>query len=481
MTDLWQFDAFCDAAGGTFEGPRPRAITGISIDSRTIGSGEAFFAIRGDSMDGHDFAMRAIEADAALAVVSSDKRPQLEAGGPYLVIDGDPLEALERLAVASRQRSTARIVAVTGSVGKTSTKEMLKTALQSQGSTHAPVGSFNNHWGVPLTLARMPQDTEFAIFEIGMNHAGEIRPLTGMVRPHIAIVTNVEKVHAEYFDSVEAIAEAKAEIFEGLQAGGTAILNRDNQWFDYLADKAGQAGAKIVSFGDHEDADVRMARATLGEETSVVEVSVGGELMVFKLGAPGRHLVMNSLAVVAAAQELELDLARVGLSLASFSAPKGRGERFRLQHGSGGPMVLIDESYNANPASMRAALALLAQTNPPTARGRRIAVLGDMLELGEDAQSAHRDLQGPLAEAGADLVFLTGPLMKSLWQVLPDRCRGAYANSAEDLEPILSKALGPGDVIVVKASLGTRLGPVVEALKARFKPEQPEPFDGQTV
>jgi UDP-N-acetylmuramoyl-tripeptide--D-alanyl-D-alanine ligase len=481
MADLWQFEAFCEAAGGRFEGPRPKGITGISIDSRTIGSGEAFFAIKGDRMDGHDFVTRAVEAGAALAVVSSDKRGDLEKGGPYLVVEGDPLSALERLGVASRARTAARVVAVTGSVGKTSTKEMLKAALTVEGTTHAPVGSFNNHWGVPLTLARMPQDCDFAVFEIGMNHAGEIRPLTGMVQPHIAVITNVEKVHAEFFDSVEGIADAKAEIFEGLEPGGTVILNRDNAWFDHLAGKAGELGANIVSFGSRDDADVRLTRATLGEDNSIIEASVEGQLMVFKLGAPGRHLAMNAMAVIAVAHVLGLDLARIGLALADFSAPKGRGERFRLQHASGGPMLLIDESYNANPASMRAALALLAQTNPPMPRGRRIAVLGDMLELGDEAEEVHRDLREPLAEAGADLVFLTGPLMKSLWEVLPDRCRGAYAKSAEELELILSKALGPGDVIVAKASLGTRLGPVVEAVKRRFRPDQAGPAHGQNA
>lgn len=481
MAALWAFEPFREAVGGVFEGAPPVEITGISIDSRTLAPGEAFFAITGDRMDGHDFAVRAVEAGAAVAVVSKVKRGSLDGDGPFLVVDDDPLDGLVRLAVASRARSRAGIVAVTGSVGKTSTKEMLRTALSSAGPTHAPVGSFNNHWGVPLTLARMPQETMFAVFEIGMNHAGEIRPLTRMVRPNIAVVTNVEKVHAEYFDSVEGIADAKAEIFEGLEADGTAVLNRDNPWFDRLAGKAGEAVARIVSFGEHEDADIRLLRTTLGEETSVVEVSVDGHTMVYKLGAPGRHLVMNSLAVIAVAQELDLDLARVGLSLASFSAPKGRGERIRLRHGSGGPMLLIDESYNANPASMRAALALLAQTNPPTGRGRRVAVLGDMLELGDEANDIHRDLQGPIEEAGADLVFLAGPLMKSLWEVLPDRCRGAYATSAEELEPILLKALGPGDVIVAKASAGTRLGPVVQALKSRFMPEQPEPSNGRNA
>ncbi len=479
MTGLWDFDIFCAAIGGRFEGARPEAIDGISIDSRTIRSDDAFFAIKGDQMDGHDFAVRALEADAALAVVAADKRAQLDAGA-YLVVDDDPLDALERLAAAGRQRTQGRIVAVTGSVGKTSTKEMLRTALAVAGPVHAPVGSFNNHWGVPLTLARMPAPTMFGIFEIGMNHAGEIRPLTAMVRPHVAIVTNVETVHAEYFPNLQAIADAKAEIFEGLEPGGTAILNRDNSWFDYLAGIAMGGGARVLSFGTDEGADIRMTRVTLAEGSSAIEVSVCGQPMVYKLGAPGRHLAMNSLAVIAVAHELGLDLARIGMALAGFAPPKGRGERFQLQHASGDPMVLIDESYNANPASMRAALALLAQTNPLTRRGRRIAVLGDMLELGDQAPDVHRDLLEPLDEAGADMVFLAGPLMKSLWEALPDRCRGAYAKSAEELEPILLRALGPGDVIVVKASLGTRLGPLVNVLKAHFAPEDGKAAKGNT-
>ncbi len=480
MAGLWQFEALCSAVGGDFEGNRPLDITGISIDSRTIRPGEAFFAIRGDNMDGHDFAVRALEAGAALAVVAAAKRHVLSKDGAYLVVEDDPLDGLERLAVASRRRSQAKIVAVTGSVGKTGTKEMLRTAFSPEGVTHAPVGSFNNHWGVPLTLARMPKETRFGIFEIGMNHAGEIRPLTRMVRPHVAIVTNVEAVHAEFFGSVREIADAKAEIFEGLEPGGTAILNRDNRWYERLAEAARRAGAAILSFGECDEADIRMVRATPGESFSVVEASVCGRPLVYKIGAPGHHQAVNSLAVIAAAYALDLDLARIGLALPGFAPPKGRGERFQLQHGSGGPMVLIDESYNANPASMRAALALLGHSSLPAPRGRRIAVLGDMLELGGEAPEMHRDLLGALEEAGVDLAFLVGPLMKSLWEGLPDRCRGAYAGSAEELQPNLMRALGPGDVIVVKASLGTRLGPLVEAIKKRFMPDRGQATRGET-
>ena len=472
MTLLWRIEDFCAAVGGTFEGSAPSMIEGISIDSRTINPGDAFFAIRGDAMDGHDFAAKALDAGGALAVVNAEKRGRLTGQGNYLVLEDDPLDGLERLAGASRSRTRGNVIAVTGSVGKTSTKEMLRAGFSALGATHAPVGSFNNHWGVPLTLARMPETTRFGIFEIGMNHAGEIRPLTGMVRPEIAIVTNVEPVHIEFFASEKEIADAKAEIFEGLVPGGTAILNKDNKWFDHLAGKARDLGATVLSFGKSGDADVRLVRSTLEETGSVVEADVCGAPIIYKLGSPGAHQAFNSLAVLGAAHVLGQDIAKVGLALPAFRPPKGRGERFTLQHATGGPMVLIDESYNANPASMRAALELLAQASLPLPHGRRIAVLGDMLELGDLAKELHLELLPAVKESRADLAFLAGPQMKNLWEALPDGCRGAYADTAEQLQPILMKALAPGDVIVVKASLGTRLGPLVEAMKARFRPDQ---------
>jgi UDP-N-acetylmuramoyl-tripeptide--D-alanyl-D-alanine ligase len=464
---LWTIEALAAAAGGRIEGSAPEGVGGISIDSRTVGPGDAFVAIRGDRFDGHDFAAAALAAGAALAVVTEGRGPA--DAGPLLVVPDDPLAALERIGAAGRARMQGAIVAVTGSVGKTGTKEMLRTALSPLGLTHAPVGSFNNHWGVPLTLARMPAETAYGVFEIGMNHAGEIRPLTKLVRPHVAIVTTVEPVHLAYFDSEAGIAEAKAEIFEGLEPGGTAVLNRDNKWFGLLAERAVGQGARILSFGEDAAADVRLERAVLQEDGSSVQAVVGGEPVTYRLGAPGRHLVQNSLAVLATAHAVGADLPRVMMALAGFRAPKGRGERFDLAHPSG-PLTVIDESYNANPASMRAALALLAQA-APRGRGRRIAVLGDMLELGDEATALHRGLLPAVEASGADLVFLAGPLMEGLWRDLPEARRGAYAENAAALEPILLEALGPGDVIMLKASLGTKLGPLVEALKRRFAPE----------
>ncbi len=467
MSALWTTRDFVAASGGSLQGNAPDAITGVSIDSRSIGHGEAFVAIRGVSRDGHEFVEAALKTGAALALVEEGHVPP--GAGPFLVVPDDPLAALRRIAVAARARMRGSVVAVTGSVGKTGTTEMLRMALSTLGPTHSPVGSFNNQWGVPLTLARMPAETRYGIFEIGMNHADEIRPLTKLVRPNVAIVTTVGPVHLEYFDSEAAIAEAKAEIFEGLEPDGVAVLNRDNTWFDLLAERARANGARVVAFGEDASADVRLMRAALGEDGSSVSAELFGEPIAYKVGAPGAHLVANSLAVIAACRAIGADLARVMLALGAFRAPKGRGQRLRLNH-PGGAFTLIDESYNANPTSMRAALALLGQARPE-GRGRRIAVIGDMLELGEASSDLHRALAPAVAESGADLVFLAGPKMGGLWQDLPEQRRGAYSEDAAELESILLKTIGPGDVVMMKASLGTRLGPVVEAVKRYFAGE----------
>jgi UDP-N-acetylmuramoyl-tripeptide--D-alanyl-D-alanine ligase len=477
VSGLWRTADLIAATSGTARDPLPKEVTGISIDSRSVQPGEAFFAIRGDRLDGHAYAGKALAAGAGLAVVENGYQPGPDEDGAELVRVADTLRALEALGRAARARSAARIVAITGSVGKTGTKEMLKTVLSGFGTTHAPVGSFNNHWGVPLTLARMAQSTEFGVFEIGMNHAGEIRPLVKMVRPDVAIVTNVEAAHLEFFGSEMEIAQAKAEIFEGLEPGGTAIINRDNRWFDLLREHAAAAQAKILSFGAHDDAGIRLVHAEHDADGSRIEAAVMGQTLRYTLGVPGAHLVLNSLAVLAAAYALGLDPGRACKALAGVSALKGRGERFVLRLGEG-EATLIDESYNANPASMRAAFAVMAQSRPHGS-GRRIAVLGDMLELGEETGRLHAELLEPILAAGTDLVFLAGPVMKSLWRVLPERCRGAYAEQASGLEAILCDTIDAGDVVMVKASLGTRLGPVVDALVQRFHAADTETDEGQ--
>ena len=463
---LWTAEAMAAAMHADRQGALPTVITGVSIDTRTVAPGEAFFAIKGDSRDGHDFVKAALAA-GAIAVVARERRAQFAVDAPLLVVD-DVLEGLRDLGRAARRRSAARIVAVTGSVGKTSTKEALRLALSADGKTHASVASYNNHWGVPLTLARFPASAKYGVFEIGMNHAGEIAPLAQMVRPHVAIVTTVEPVHLEYFGSVEAIADAKAEIFTGLEPQGVAVLNRDNAQFARLAAAAKAAGvARIVSFGEAEEADVRARRVHLHPAGSVVDAVVLGEEITYKLGAPGRHQVANSLAVLAAVVLSGADLALAALTLAQLQPPVGRGARLSLMMPEGGTALLIDESYNANPASMRAAIALLGQASVGL-RGRRIAVLGDMLELGPQSEALHAGLAAALVEADIDLVFCAGPMMHALFEALPSTRRGGYAETAARLESVLASLLRAGDAVMVKGSLGSKMGPVVKALTRAF-------------
>jgi UDP-N-acetylmuramoyl-tripeptide--D-alanyl-D-alanine ligase len=462
---LWTGDDFLAATGGRTVGFMPAAISGISIDSRTIQPGDAFFAITGDKMDGHDYLKAAQDNRASVVVMAESKFSRFSRIAPAVIVD-DVLGALNRLAIAARKRSHAKVVAVTGSVGKTSTKEMLRLALAVEGEVHASAASFNNHWGVPLSLARLPADTPFAVFEIGMNHAGEIRPLTKMVRPHVAIVTNVEAVHLEHFASVNAIADAKAEIFEGLEPGGFfAVLNADNPHYERLAAAARKAGADVTSFGTSRNADARLLMHSVLSDRTAITASVLGKDIAYKLGAPGSHFVMNSLAVLATARLADLDLKAAAAALADFKPPKGRGERHVL-HVGGGRATLLDESYNANPASMRAAIELLGQTKA----GRRIAVLGDMLELGPLSDEMHRGLAELLAKAKVDLLFCAGPHMRALYEAVPEARRGGWSELSSDLEPRVLDAIRPNDAVMIKGSLGSRMGPIVSALNRRFAP-----------
>ena len=379
------------------------------------------------------------------------------------------LASLGRLGIRARERTAAKVIAITGSVGKTSTKEALREALSPSGSVHASASSFNNHWGVPLTLARMPAGSRYGVFEIGMNHSGEITPLTKMVRPHIAIVTTVAPVHLEHFSSVKAIAEAKAEIFAGLEPDGVAILNRDGEFALLLAERARARGAKVVFFGEHPEAGARLLKCSLHEDCTTVTADILGENVTYKLGAPGRHIAQNSLAVLAAVKIVGGDLMRAMLALQGHQQPKGRGKRHVLPV-FGGTARLIDESYNANPTSMRAAIALLGSATVE-GQGRRVAVLGDMLELGPEAAKLHAGLLEPLKAAKVDTVFCAGPLMHSLWQELPRGMRGAYAETSKALIDTLIDDVRAGDVLMVKGSLGSAMGPLVEALIARFGTE----------
>ena len=465
MTALWTIDAMAAAMRAERAGALPADVNGISIDSRTSGKGDAFFAIKGENRDGHDFVDSALKGGAGLAVVARDQRDRF-AGAPLMVVP-DVLEALRSLARAARARTEARVIAVTGSVGKTGTKEALRLALSTDGETHASVASYNNHWGVPLSLARCPASTKYAVLEIGMNHAGEITPLTKLARPHVAIITSIEPVHLEYFGSLEKIADAKAEIFAGVEPGGAAVLNRDNAQFSRLAAAAKAARIeRVVSFGEHKDADALLLRLSLQADCSTVEARILGQTVTYKLGAPGRHLVLNSLAVLTAVSLVGADLALAALALNNLRPASGRGTRTVLTV-PGGNALLIDESYNANPASMQAAIALLGQV-PVGQRGRRIAVLGDMLELGPTAAELHRALAKAIEAANVDLVFCSGPLMRALWEALPSRARGGYSETAAGLEPMVVSAIRAGDAVMVKGSLGSKMGPIVRALERQF-------------
>lgn len=473
MRTLWGFEEFVAAMRGRPTATGPAAITGISIDSRTAAPGDAFFAIRGDRFDGHDYVGSAAAHGASVAVIAEERLAGLGRMTVPLVVVADVLKALEALGQAARARSKAGIAAVTGSVGKTTTKEMLALALSESGETHYSPASFNNHWGVPLTLARLPAEARFAVFEIGMNHAGEITPLVKQVRPRVAIVTTVEPVHLEFFpDGIAGIAAAKAEIFTGVEPGGAAILNRDNPFHEMLALKAIESGVeRLLGFGESADAEGRLVSLDLLPDHSQVTASILGRELSFTIGAPGRHIVQDALAVLLAVAELGADLDLAAASFAKLSAPKGRGSRHRLAIGEGSA-VLIDESYNANPTSMRAAIAVLAGTAPSAGR-RRIAVLGDMLELGPESLALHASLAEPLAASGVDRVFLAGPQMAALWEALPPGLKGHYAEKASDLPPILESELAAGDVVMVKGSNGSRMAGVVDALKSRFAPPEP--------
>jgi UDP-N-acetylmuramoyl-tripeptide--D-alanyl-D-alanine ligase len=460
---LWTVEAMAAAIGAEREGALPQSVPGSSIDSRTLAAGEAFFAIQGDHRDGHDFVAAALASKAGLAVAAADRRSALPQDVPLLVVP-DVLAALRALAAAARARLQGKVIGVTGSVGKTGTKEALRLALSQDGETHASAASYNNHWGVPLSLARCPASARYAVLEMGMNHAGEIEPLSRLARPHVAIITTVAPVHLEFFGSLAKIADAKAEIFLGLEAGGAAVINRDNSQFARLKRRAKEAGvARIVSFGEHEQADARLIKCALHPGCSAVQADILGTELTYKIGAPGRHLVHNSLAVLAAAVLVGADLALAALALADFKPASGRGAAFEIDL-PGGPATVIDESYNANPASMAAALALLGQ-RPVGARGRRIAVLGDMLELGPRGRALHRGLLAPVDANAIDLVFCCGPLMRALWRALPASRRGGYAEDSAALEPQVLSAVGAGDVVMVKGSLGSRMAPIVKALQ----------------
>jgi len=475
---LWTIDALVAAAAGRADGDFPASggVSGISIDTRSIVPGELFVALK-DQRDGHDFVPAAFAKGAGAALVAQTY--QRQDGDGLLIRVDDVLAALERIGAAARARlgRDARVIAVTGSAGKTTTKEMARLALAPLGACHVSDKSFNNHWGVPLTLARMPATTCYGVFEIGMSHAGEITPLTKLARPNVAIVTTVVAAHLASFNSVDDIARAKAEIMDGLEPGGIAVLNRDNPHYGLLRAAAlARSGVNVVSFGEsavpqgdgagslrlltmQAHAAGTLVRARLGHDDAAA-----GREIEFVVRASGRHMIFNALAVLAACHAAGADITKAAEGLGAFTPPGGRGSRHEVGVG-GGTLLLIDESYNANPASMEAAIAAIASVSRQ-AYPRRVIVLGDMLELGGHSRALHEGLGTAIAAAGIDLVFAAGPMMRHLYDALPAGCQGAWADKSADLEGALKERLAPGDVVMIKGSNGSRMAPLVEMVRS---------------
>jgi UDP-N-acetylmuramoyl-tripeptide--D-alanyl-D-alanine ligase len=437
---------------------RPFDAAGLSIDTRTLKPGDLFVALVGEGRDGHAFVADAMAKGAAGVMVHAD----VAADAPSLRVD-DTLCALTRLGGFARYRfgdadPANRLVAVTGSVGKTTTKEILRAALSVFGTTHAAVASYNNHWGVPLTLAHIPADARFCVAEIGMNHAGEIAPLTRLARPHVAVITTIAKAHVGNLGSIEAIADEKASICQGLEPGGVAVLPADSPLLSRL--RAAVDNRTVITFGAGHAADVRLLHIDSDATGSVINASVAGRTVSMRLTAPGRHMAMNALATLAAVVALGLDPVEAVPALEGFQPIAGRGLRRDVAVGQG-TALLLDESYNGNGASMRAALEVL-RLQPAR---RRIAVLGDMLELGDEGPAEHKALAEAVMQS-ADCLFTCGPLMRHLFDAVPPALRGAHADDSSRLAPVVAANIASGDAILVKGSLGSRMKRVVEAIDA---------------
>jgi len=470
---IWTADEVLQATGGEVSGRW--AACGVSIDSRAIEPGDLFVAIVGPTNDGHVFVSNALSSGAVAAIVEKPATNSADILNhqQQLVFVENTASALEGLAKSARERTEAKIIAVTGSVGKTGTKEMLKHVLADQGRTAATSGNLNNHFGLPLSLSRMPGETEFGVFEMGMSSSGEITPLSKLARPHVALITAIEFAHSEFFASIEGIADAKAEIFSGLEPSGVAVLNADNALFARLAKAANTQGVSDVrSFGKAAGSDCQLLELEMKPESSLVLVDLRGKRIQFELSVPGRHWVQNALGVLCAVDAAGADPVKAALKLSQMPGLQGRGRWHRLSI-SGGDFYLIDESYNASPASMRAAIEVLGKSSPAEG-GRKIAVLGDMLELGDQAKAMHAGAAIDLQNNGIDLVFTTGQLMASLSEALPSSMRGGHASAANQLFPLLRSVIRPSDVVMVKGSNGSRTSLIVDDL-LKLEQDQADP------
>lgn len=466
QTPLWTSEEAVQATQGSCN--TSWQASGVSIDSRTVEPGDMFIALTGPNHDGHQFIGKAFGNGAAAAVIQTSERPTAEMNfeQAHLLSVENTNQALEKLAGIARRRTTARVIAVTGSVGKTGTKEMLRLVFSGQGMTTATSGNLNNHFGLPLSLARMPKETEFGVFELGMSAPGEIEPLAKMAKPHVALITSIEAAHSEFFNSVDEIADAKAEIFKGLEPDGTAVLNADNPMIDRLSMRAAEAGiGDVRTFGEAENADCKLLDLIMTSTSSQAVINLRGKQIRFEMRLPGRHWVQNALGVLCAVDACGADPHAAAIKLKEMSGLKGRGRHHAIPI-PGGAFTLIDESYNASPASVRAAIEVLGRA-PTLAGGRKIAVLGDMLELGDQAVSLHESLADELIDNRIDLVFTTGPYMASLSSALPAAMRGGHADTAQTLSPLVQSIIRSGDVVTIKGSFGSRTALIVEELLNR--------------
>ena len=459
---LWTAKDAATATGGKTTGDW--TVSGISIDSRKVNEGDLFIALKGPNFDGHKFAQAALDAGANAVMV--EDTTGITDTDKVLVVD-DTMAALVRLGEAGRARSNAKIVAITGSVGKTGTKEALKYVLSQQAKTHASPASFNNHWGVPISLATLPTDAKYAVLEIGMNHPGEISPLVKMVKPSVALITTVVGAHTEFFKDEAEIATAKAEIFDGLDTDGAVILNRDNLHYFALARRAKELGlSNIKCFGTDAVANYRLFEANIVANGSAVRSRINGQDLEYFIGCPGEHWVLNSLAVLGCVDALGADTEQASRDLADVTPPAGRGETSTVNVPSGeGTFTLIDDAYNANPTSMMAGIKVLAQSKPAEG-GRKIAILGDMRELGDDAVKMHADLYHPLSAMEIDRVYCVGPLMAELDKTLPEAMNAGHFETADAAIAPIKADIHAGDVVLVKGSLGIYVSKIVSALKS---------------
>ena len=464
---LWTSKDAATATGG--ETTIKWAANGVSIDTRTIQAGDLFVALKA-VRDGHDFVAMALEKGAAAALVTH--RPDgVAADAPLLIVD-DVLAALEKLGEAARARTKAQVLAITGSVGKTSAKEMARAVLERQGKVHAAEASYNNHWGVPLTLARMPADTEFAVIEIGMSNPGEIAPLSRLARPHVAMITTVAAAHLEAFDDITGIAREKASIIDGLVTGGIAVLNADTETSATLQNYAARSEVTQVLFGQMSRT-WRLDHVALSEGQTLVQADTPQGPLMFKLSTAGRHFAMNGLGILAAVDALGADPVQAAMDLGHWAPPAGRGTHETVTidpaH-EGEDLILLDDAFNANPTSLAAALEVLASYTPRdnvgrVVKGRRVAILGDMLELGADEAAMHAEVAKDPSIPAVHLIHCAGPRMRHLFEALPEDQRGIWAETSAELAAAPAALVDAGDVVLVKGSKGSKVSLVVDAIR----------------